>query len=121
MVRAIGVGVNEWQVCARLGPRAPIDCVLLAGRYTLLEQEAAHEFLPLCVERGIGVIVGGPFNSGILATGPVEGAPLQLRAGAGRTSSKAVARIEAVSRGARRIAAGRGTGVPASPSGGRRR
>jgi D-threo-aldose 1-dehydrogenase len=74
VVGAIGIGVNEWQVCRDFALRAPIDCVLLAGRYTLLEQEAAREFLPLCLERGIGVIVGAPFNSGILATGPVTGA-----------------------------------------------
>lgn len=74
LVRAIGIGVNEWQVCRDFALRAPIDCVLLAGRYTLLEQEAAREFLPLCIERGIGVIVGGPFNSGILVTGPVDSA-----------------------------------------------
>ena len=54
--------------------RAPIDCVLLAGRYTLLEQEPAAEFLPFCMERGIGVIIGAPFNSGILATGAIDGA-----------------------------------------------
>jgi D-threo-aldose 1-dehydrogenase len=73
-VRAIGLGVNEWQVCRDFANRAEIDCVLLAGRFTLLEQEPAREFLPFCLERGIGVIVGGPFNSGILATGPVAGA-----------------------------------------------
>ncbi len=68
-VRAIGLGVNEWQVSLAFAKRARIDCVLLAGRYTLLEQEAGREFLPYCAEHGIGVIVGGPFNSGILATG----------------------------------------------------
>ena len=74
LVRAIGLGVNEWRVCRDFAERAPLDCVLLAGRYTLLEQEPAREFLPFCLERGISVIVGGPFNSGILATGPVAGA-----------------------------------------------
>jgi D-threo-aldose 1-dehydrogenase len=74
LVRAIGIGVNEWRVCRDFAERAPIDCVLLAGRFTLLEQEAARDFLPFCIDRGIGVIVGGPFNSGILATGAVEGA-----------------------------------------------
>ena len=73
-VGAIGLGVNEWQVCRDFAERAPIDCVLLAGRYTLLEQEPAREFLPFCVERGIGVVIGGPFNSGILVTGAVPGA-----------------------------------------------
>jgi D-threo-aldose 1-dehydrogenase len=74
VVRAIGIGVNEWQVCDAFVRRAPIDCVLLAGRHTLLEQDAAEYFLPICVEKGVGVIVGGPYNSGILATGVVTGA-----------------------------------------------
>lgn len=73
-IRAIGLGVNEWQVCRDFALRVPVDCFLLAGRYTLLEQESAEEFLPLCVERGIGVVIGGPFNSGILVTGPVPDA-----------------------------------------------
>ena len=74
MVKAIGAGVNEWQVCEKLLGLGHFDCFLLAGRYTLLEQEALDSFLPLCRERGVGIILGGPFNSGILATGPVEGA-----------------------------------------------
>jgi D-threo-aldose 1-dehydrogenase len=73
-VRAIGLGVNEWQVCRDFAERAPVDCVLLAGRHTLLEREAGREFLPFCLERGIGVIIGGPFNSGVLATGAVPDA-----------------------------------------------
>ena len=74
VVRAIGAGVNEWQVCQTLAMRGDIDLFLLAGRYTLLEQEALSSFLPLCEQRGIGIIVGGPYNSGILATGAVPGA-----------------------------------------------
>jgi D-threo-aldose 1-dehydrogenase len=50
------------------------DLFLLAGRYTLLEQEALESFLPYCLERGIGIALGGPYNSGILATGPKPGA-----------------------------------------------
>ena len=73
-VAAIGGGLNEWQACERLLELGDFDCFLLAGRYTLLEQEALDSFLPLCQERGVGVILGGPFNSGILATGPVAGA-----------------------------------------------
>jgi D-threo-aldose 1-dehydrogenase len=73
-VRAIGAGVNEWQVCETLLGRGDFDCFLLAGRYTLLEQEALDSFLPLCERRGVGVILGGPFNSGVLATGPIPGA-----------------------------------------------
>ena len=66
-VRAIGLGVNEWQVCEEILATADLDIVLLAGRYTLLEQEALESFLPLCVRRGVAVVVGGPYNSGVLA------------------------------------------------------
>ncbi|MBK5934773.1 D-threo-aldose 1-dehydrogenase [Rhodovulum imhoffii] len=74
VVRAIGVGVNEWEVCHAALQQRDFDCFLLAGRYTLLEQDALNEFLPLCEDRGAAVVVGGGFNSGILATGAKEGA-----------------------------------------------
>ncbi|MGN6551634.1 MAG: aldo/keto reductase [Pararhizobium sp.] len=74
VVKAIGAGVNEWQVCQTLAERGDFDLFLLAGRYTLLEQEALESFLPLCRQRGIGIVIGGPYNSGILATGPRRGA-----------------------------------------------
>ncbi|MEM1428074.1 MAG: aldo/keto reductase [Pseudomonadota bacterium] len=73
-VAAIGAGVNEWQVCERLLGLGDFDGFLLAGRYTLLEQEALDSFLPLCVARDVGIILGGPYNSGILASGAVPGA-----------------------------------------------
>ncbi|MEL6572200.1 MAG: aldo/keto reductase [Pseudomonadota bacterium] len=73
-IAAIGAGVNEWQVCERLLGLGDFDGFLLAGRYTLLEQEALDSFLPLCVKRDVGIILGGPYNSGILATGAVPGA-----------------------------------------------
>jgi len=73
-VAAIGAGVNEWQVCEKLLGLGDFDGFLLAGRYTLLEQEALESFLPLCEKRDVGIILGGPYNSGILATGPVAGA-----------------------------------------------
>ena len=65
-VSAIGLGVNEWQVCADIMRHADLDTVLLAGRYTLLEQGALDSFLPQCQRRGVSIILGGPFNSGIL-------------------------------------------------------
>lgn len=71
-VAAIGAGLNEWQACERLLSLGDFDCFLLAGRYTLLEQDALDSFLPLCEKRGVGIILGGPFNSGILATGPIS-------------------------------------------------
>jgi D-threo-aldose 1-dehydrogenase len=69
---AIGIGVNSWRVCQAAAEAVDVDCVLLAGRYTLLEQESLA-FLSLCERRGIGVIVGAPYNSGILARGAVPG------------------------------------------------
>ena len=74
LLKAIGVGVNEWEVCEASLRERDFDCFLLAGRYSLLEQKALDSFLPLCVERNVAVVMGGVFNSGILATGAVEGA-----------------------------------------------
>lgn len=73
-IKAFGAGVNEWEVCQQMAERGDFDLFLLAGRYTLLEQEALESFLPLCEARGIGIVIGGPYNSGILATGPRPGA-----------------------------------------------
>ncbi|MEP2471831.1 MAG: aldo/keto reductase [Paracoccaceae bacterium] len=73
-ISAIGAGVNTWQICERLLDEADFDGFLLAGRYTLLEQDPLDTFLPLCIERDVGIILGGPYNSGILATGAIEGA-----------------------------------------------
>lgn len=73
VVRAIGAGMNQSAMLARLARAADFDCLLLAGRYTLLDQSAQGDLLPLCAERGIAVLVGGVFNSGLLAN-PVEGA-----------------------------------------------
>jgi len=74
LIRAIGIGVNEWEVCERVARHSEVDLFLLAGRYTLLEQTSLDSFLPLVQSKQMGVIVGAPFNSGILATGAVEGA-----------------------------------------------
>lgn len=73
-VRAIGVGVNEAAMCERFARAGDFDTMLLAGRYSLLEQPALASFMPLALEKGIGLMLGGVFNSGILATGPVAGA-----------------------------------------------
>ncbi|WP_235425695.1 aldo/keto reductase [Cellvibrio mixtus] len=69
LVKAIGLGANEWQICDAALKHGDFDGFLLAGRYTLLEQTACESFLPLCARRNASVILGGPFNSGILATG----------------------------------------------------
>lgn len=74
LIDAIGIGVNECEVCVDIINEVDLDCILLAGRYTLLDQSAAHEVFPLCTQRNISVILGGPFNSGILATGVRENA-----------------------------------------------
>lgn len=95
VIGAIGAGVNEWEVCERLLSLGDFDCFLLAGRYTLLEQEALETFLPLCVERDVAIILGGPYNSGILATGPIEGARYNY-APASPEILERVGRIEAV-------------------------
>jgi D-threo-aldose 1-dehydrogenase len=69
VVRAIGVGMNQTAVLARFAREADPDCVLVAGRYTVLDRTATEELLPICEERGIDVIAGGVFNSGVLAGG----------------------------------------------------
>ncbi len=69
MLGAIGVGVNSVDVCEACAKAGDFDCFLLAGRFSLIERAALKSFLPLCEKRGIGVIVGAPFNSGILARG----------------------------------------------------
>lgn len=66
-VGAIGLGVNEVAVCEEAMAHGDFDCLLLAGRYTLLEQGALDRFFPACQKRNISVIIGGPFNSGLLA------------------------------------------------------
>ncbi len=94
-VKAIGVGVNEWEVCQAALERRDFDCFLLAGRYTLLEQESLKTFLPLCEQRNACVIVGGGFNSGILATGAAKGAKYNYSPAPAHMLEK-VSRIEAV-------------------------
>ncbi len=95
VVKAIGVGVNEWEVCHEALKQRDFDCFLLAGRYTLLEQEALNEFLPLCEKRGAAVVVGGGFNSGILATGAKPGAKYNYAPAPAHIMDK-VSKIEAV-------------------------
>ncbi len=95
LLRAIGVGVNEWEVCLEALKQRDFDAFLLAGRYTLLEQEALNEFLPLCEARNVAVLVGGGFNSGILATGARPGAKYNYAPAPAAVMEK-VARIEAV-------------------------
>ncbi|HET8844834.1 MAG TPA: aldo/keto reductase [Ktedonobacteraceae bacterium] len=74
IVKAIGVGMNQWRMLADFARVADPDCLLLAGQYTLLDQDALPEFLPLCQAKGISVLLAGVFNGGILAQGAVPGA-----------------------------------------------
>jgi D-threo-aldose 1-dehydrogenase len=67
LVAAIGIGVNEIAVCIELLGRVDLDVILLAGRHTLLDRSAERDLLPLCAAKGVKLIVGGPYNSGILA------------------------------------------------------
>lgn len=73
-ISAYGLGVNEVDVCLDVIARSPIDCILLAGRYSLLDRSAEGGLLDACRKQNISLVIGGVFNSGILATGPVPGA-----------------------------------------------
>ncbi len=67
VIGAVGCGMNQWQMLDRFVDRVDLDCVLLAGRYSLLDRSGAEVLLPHCAERGVGVVLGGVFNSGLLA------------------------------------------------------
>lgn len=95
VIKAFGAGVNEWEPCQWMAERGDFDIFLLAGRYTLLEQEALASFLPMAQKRGIGVVLGGPYNSGVLATGAKPGAFYNYEP-APKAVLEKVARIEAV-------------------------
>ncbi len=69
VVRAIGAGMNQWQMLHRFAKEGDFDCFLLAGRYTLIDHTALAELLPECERKNISIIIGGPYNSGILAGG----------------------------------------------------
>lgn len=70
VIKAVGLGVNQTDICERLIGNVEMDLILLAGRYTLLEQEDAFPLFEKCREHNVKFVVGGVFNSGILATGP---------------------------------------------------
>lgn len=74
VIKAWGVGVNEVEVLLDIMQETHLDCILMAGRYTLLDRSAEKDLLPLCRARGTSFIIGGVFNSGIMATGAVPGA-----------------------------------------------
>ncbi len=78
VIGAVGAGMNQAEMLTRFAREADFDCFLLAGRYTLLDQVALVELLPECVKRGIAIIAGGVYNSGILAD-PKPGAHYNYR------------------------------------------
>ena len=95
VIRAVGVGMNQAKMLARFAVEGDFDCFLCAGRYTLVDHTALKRLLPLCEDRGISLIVGGPYNSGILAQGAVEGAKFDYRKAPPQIVEK-VRRVEAV-------------------------
>ncbi len=101
-IAAFGIGVNETELLLRALERGDWDVFLLAGRYTLLEQTALDPLFARCAEQRVGVVVGGPFNSGILV--------------GGRTWNYAEAPVDVVERvtGIERVCATHGIAVPAA-------
>ena len=94
-ISAYGLGVNEVQICLDVMRRAPLDCILLASRYSLLDRSAEAELLPLCRAQQTSLVIGGVFNSGILASGPVAGATYNYTPAPQHVLDR-VARIQAV-------------------------
>lgn len=95
VVKSIGVGVNNWEVSLDFLKQGDFDSLLVAGRYTLLEQDSLDELLPLCEKRDVAIVVGGGLNSGILATGAVPGAKYNYSPAPDRIMEK-MRKIEAV-------------------------
>ncbi len=95
VIKAIGVGMNQWQMLCDFAEAGDFDYFLLAGRYTLLDQDSMARLLPLCERRNVSLIIGGPYNSGILATGAVPGATYDYKPASPELLQR-VASIEAV-------------------------
>lgn len=96
-IGAFGLGVNEVPVCLDVLKNGDLDCILLAGRYTLLDRSAEAELIPLCEKKGVSLVVGGVFNSGILATGAAPGANFDYMPATPEVLEK-VAAMEAIAR-----------------------
>jgi D-threo-aldose 1-dehydrogenase len=97
VIKAIGVGLNESAMSLRFVREADLDCVMLAGRYTLLEQGALNDLLPECERKGVSILLAGPLNSGILATGAVPDATYNYQPAPPPVMER-VARLETVCR-----------------------
>jgi len=97
LVRAVGLGVNDVEIVEQVMRDADLDALMLAGRYSLLDQRALPALWPLCAARGVHVALGGVFNSGLLATGTRAPAPVRFDYGpAGADWVERTARIEAL-------------------------
>jgi D-threo-aldose 1-dehydrogenase len=107
VIGAIGVGLNGTQMLARFAQAGDFDCFLLAGRYTLLEQEGLDDLFPLCRQRRVSLVIGGVFNSGILATGAADPEARYNYVAADPETLERVGRIE-------RICASHGISLPAA-------
>ena len=105
-IAGYGLGVNDVSAALNVMDRARLDCLLLAGRYTLLDRTGAAEVMPKCLAAGTGVVIGGVFNSGILATGAVPGAHFDY----GPASADIIVRVDAMQAEAKR----QGTSLPAA-------
>jgi D-threo-aldose 1-dehydrogenase len=95
VIGGFGMGVNEIEACLEVMAHARLDAILLAGRYTLLEQAPLDALFPACEAAGTAIVIGGPFNSGILAVGSKGGATFNYEA-APRAVVERVAALEAV-------------------------
>jgi D-threo-aldose 1-dehydrogenase len=96
-IKAVGAGMNQAEALARFARDGQFDCFLLAGRYTLIDHTGLKELLPLCEQKGISIIIGGPYNSGILASGAAPGAKFNY-ADASADVLEKVRRIDGVCR-----------------------
>lgn len=106
VVTAIGAGMNQAPMLAEFVRRTDIDVVMVAGRYTLLDGEAADELLPLAQERGVGVVAAGVFNSGLLSSSVV---PDDARFDYIQAPAETIAQARAIAD----VAAGYGVELPA--------
>jgi D-threo-aldose 1-dehydrogenase len=88
VIGAVGVGMNHADAIGWFVERADLDCVLVAGRYTLLDTSAAGSLFPLCQRRGVAVLAAGVFNSGVLAS-PADGATYDYTAAGAATMDRA--------------------------------
>ena len=114
VVKAIGFGINETDLMIEAVKATDADLCLLAGRYTLLEQEPLDELFPICQERGVGIVLGGVYNSGVLATGPIPGARFNYAPADEDVLAKA-GQLEEVCRRHRRGFAGRRAAIRLCP------